>query len=255
MLKNLLLACGMVCGLAGVPAAAADGWPARLVCHDDVFVPYFMQNGGAVSGINVDILTEAAHRVGIAIEFRVTPWRRLESELARKSDAIDCAFALSRTPQREAYLEFGKVPMQPTEYALFVRADSGISQLDDLAGKTIGARAGFRLPDEIKAGAEAKRWRVEEVSSDSADFQKLALKRVDAVLADSFVGRYTMHQLGASGIKRLEPPLSRFDTYLVFRKSAYSAALAAAFDRAFLQMRQDGTMDRLNSSYWGPAAR
>ena len=247
-----------LCLALPAPAAAApatgDALPASLVCHDDVFVPYFMQNDGRIEGLNVDVLREAASRIGIAIAFRATPWRRLESELAKPGGTVDCAFAMSRTARREQYLEFGKVALQPTEYALFVRqgeATPSAMRLEDMAGKVIGVRAGFRLPDEIVAGAASGRWSLAEVPTDAVNFQKLALHRVDAVLADSYVGLYTLRQLKLPGIVRVAPPVTRFDTYLVFRKSSHSAALAAAFDRAFTRMRQDGTFARLTSSYLG----
>ena len=243
--------------LCAAPAGADDTLPARLVCHDDVFVPYFMQNQGRIEGLNVDVLREAASRLGIAIEFRAMPWRRLESELARPQGTVDCAFAMSRTPAREQYLEFGKVPLQPTEYALFVRqagASAAVSRLDDLAGKVIGVRAGFRLPEAIASGAAQGRWSIAEVPTDAANFQKLALRRIDAVLADGVVGQYTVKQLKLEGIARVATPASpsmRFDTYIVFRKNAASPALAAAFDRVFRQMRQDGTFARITSAYLG----
>lgn len=229
--------------------------PSRLVCYDDVFVPYFMETDGKATGLNVDIMSAAASRLGIAIEFRVMPWRRLEAELARPDGGVDCAFAMSHTPQREAYLEFGKVALQPTEYALFVRDEQpGIATLADLDNKIIGVRAGFRLPDQIKAGVARQRWQVEEVGSDSANFQKLALKRVDAVLADSLVGQYTLHQLGAQHIHQVALPLMRFDTYLVFRKGPGGAALAAAFDGALKSLQQDGIIERLSAAYLQPVA-
>ena len=243
--------------LLAAPARADDALPARLVCHDDLFVPYFMQNQGRIEGLNVDVLREAASRLGIAIEFRAMPWRRLESELARPQGTVDCAFAMSRTPAREQYLEFGKVPLQPTEYALFVRqagASAAVSRLDDLAGKVIGVRAGFRLPEAIASGAAQGRWSIAEVPTDAANFQKLALRRIDAVLADGVVGQYTVKQLKLEGIARVATPASpsmRFDTYIVFRKNAASPALAAAFDRVFRQMRQDGTFARITSAYLG----
>jgi len=241
--------------MAAAPASAPEALPARLVCHDDIFVPYVMLNQGHIEGLNVDILREAATRLGISIEFRVMPWRRLENELAKPQGSVDCAFAMSRTPQREQYLEFGKAPLQPTEYALFVRQPEGmtasVTKLDDLAGRVIGVRAGFRLPDAIAAGAAQGRWTLAEVPSDTANFQKLALRRVDAVLADSSVGLYTLKQLKLADIRRLVPPLTRFDTYLVFRKNAASPALAAAFDRELKRMRQDGTFARISAAYLG----
>lgn len=240
---------------APAPTPASEALPARLVCHDDVFVPYFMLNQGHIEGLNVDILREVATRLGIAIEFRVLPWRRLENELAKPQGSVDCAFAMSRTPQREQYLEFGKVPLQPTEYALFVRQPegtaAGVTKLDDLAGKVIGVRAGFRLPEAIATGAAQGRWTLAEVPTDTANFQKLALRRIDAVLANSSVGLYTLKQLKLSDIRRLTPPLTRFDTYIVFRKNASSPALAAAFDRELKRMRQDGTFARISAAYLG----
>jgi ABC-type amino acid transport substrate-binding protein len=250
-------------GLATLPAAAlappaavsatslpGAALPSRLTCYDDVFAPYVMQNAGVVSGLNVDILREAGARLGIAIDVAVMPWRRLESELARRQDsAVDCAFAFSRTPEREAFMEFGRVPMQPTEYALFVRADSPINGLQDMTGKTLGVRAAFRLPDVIRAGAAEKFWQLSEVGTDAANFQKLSLQRVDAVLADSVVGLYTIGQLKLGKLRRLTEPVARFDTYVVFKKSANSAALAAAFDHVFRQMQQDGAMLRLSAPY------
>lgn len=234
-----------------IPAQAAGaGLPARLDCYDDVFVPYFMPSGEQVIGLNVDIMREAASRLGIAIEFHLMPWRRLQVELARTDgDQVNCAFAMSRTPAREIYLEFGKVALQPTDYALFVRADARVGGLDDLYGKVIGARAGFRLPDSVKDGAERLRWRVEEVGTDSANFQKLALQRVDAVLADSFVGSFTLRQLGLRNVRRLAPSLMRFDTYLVFKKGRFAVALAEAFNGALRRMQQDGTIDRFSAAY------
>lgn len=254
-------------GMQGLPPASASAavataaataaapflpLPTRITCYDDVFAPYVMQNGGVVSGLNVDILKEAASRLGIAVTVDVMPWRRLETELARHQDSgVDCAFAFSRTAEREAYMEFGKIPLQPTEYALFVRTDSPITGLQDLAGKRLGVHAGFRLPDVIRAGVAEKFWQLSEVGTDAANFQKLALQRVDAVLADSVAGLYTIQQLKLGSLRRLPQPVARFDTYLVFKKNAGSAALAAAFDRVFRQMQQDGSMLRLSAPYVG----
>lgn len=245
----------LLCLLLSLTSSArAQALPARLVCHDDIFVPYFMQNGARIEGLNVDVLREAASRLGIAMEFRAMPWRRLETELAKPQGAVDCAFAMSRTPERERYLEYGKVPLQPTEYALFVRQASGGQaplRLDDMAGKVIGVRAGFRLPAAVALGVAEGRWTLAEVPTDSANFQKLALHRVDAVLANSTVGLYTIRQLKLGGIVPLAPALTRFDTFIVFRKSAMSPELASAFDRVLKQMRQDGSIARITTAYLG----
>ena len=249
MRRTWLILCSML-----VATNAFAALPDRLVCYDDLFTPYFMLQDGRYTGVYKDVLSEAAGRAGIVIEFRHMPWRRIESELERHG--IDCAFALSRTARREQYLDYGKVPLHPTEYVLFVRDEAGAAAgLEDLQGKTIGVRAGVRLPVEITAGVRAGRFKVSEINSDAVNFQKLKLRRVDAVLTDAFVGMYTLRQLNLPGVRQLSPSLMSFDTFVVFPKSMQSARLAAAFDRAFEDMRHDGSYERLTASYLNGLAR
>jgi polar amino acid transport system substrate-binding protein len=236
------------------PAAnAAPELPTHLVCYDDIFQPYFMQEGQKVTGLNVDMIAEAGRRAGIAVEFRQIPFKRLELELAQgKASNIECGFSFSRTEAREKYMTFGKVPIQPTEYTLFVRTEqSGIETLDALTGKVIGVRSGFRLPDVIAEGAKDRHWHIDDVGSDDVNFKKLALKRVDAVLTNRDVGLYTLRELKMSGIHPLSPPLSYLDTYMVFPKSDKAELLAAVFDQAFSAMSTDGTTKRLREKYLG----
>jgi polar amino acid transport system substrate-binding protein len=237
-----------------IPAAnAAPDLPAHLVCYDDIFQPFFMQESGKITGLNVDLIAEAGHRLGIAIEFRQIPFKRLELELSQgKASNVNCGFTFSRTEAREKYMTFGKVPIQPTEYTLFVRTEQpGIESLDDLAGKVIGVRSGFRLPDAIVDGIRARHLHIDDVGSDESNFKKLALKRVDAVLTNRDVGLYTLRELKIENIHPMSPSLTHLDTYMVFPKNDTAETLAAAFDRAFSAMAADGTIKRLREKYLG----
>lgn len=236
-----------------LPAQAQDGVPKRVVCYDDLFEPFFMQQGGKYFGLSADTILEAGRRAGIQVELRKMPWRRLESELAKRK--IACAFALSHTPERDEYLDFGKVPLNPTDYVVFVREESAVRTLDDLKGKTIGIRAGVRIAEGIAQGNKEGRWNLSAVGTDAANFQKLALGRVDAVVTDLTGGLYTLKQIGMLGVRRLQPPLMHYDTYMVFPKGEHSAALAAAFDHALDKMRQDGTTERIMERYLGAPTR
>ena len=121
-------------------SAIAQKLPRTLVCYDDIFEPFFMMAGDDFTGINVDLVAEAARRSGIAVTFQKMPFRRLEFELSRGRDSrVDCGFAFSKTAPREKNMLFGQVPIQPTDYTLFVRDESpGITSINDLDGKVIG---------------------------------------------------------------------------------------------------------------------
>jgi ABC-type amino acid transport substrate-binding protein len=240
-------------GLTASPADAASQLPAYLVCYDDIFQPFFMQDGDKFTGLNVDLVAEAGRRIGITVEFRQIPFKRLELELSQGNVAnIECGFSFSRTEAREKYLTFGKVPIQPTDYTLFVRTGkNGIETLDALSGKVIGVRAGFRLPDAIAQGIRDNHWRIDEANSDDVNFKKLILGRVDAVLTNRDVGLYTLRELKMDGVHPIWPPVTHLDTYMVFPKKQNSEMLAAAFDNAFSSMVADGTIERLREKYLG----
>jgi len=229
----------------------AQKLPRTLVCYDDIFEPFFMMAGDEIVGINVDIVTEAARRSGIAVSFQKMPFRRLEFEISRgRNSRVACGFAFSKTTLREKNMLFGQVPVQPTDYTLFVRDESpGITSIKNLDGKVIGVRSGFRLPDGLAQGAVNNRWRIDDVDNEEVNFKKLVLKRVDAVLTSHDAGMYTLHKLKISGVRKLTPVLMHFETYMVFPVTDDSKALAAAFDEAITDMIADGTYARLREKY------
>ncbi|MDK2126686.1 substrate-binding periplasmic protein [Parachitinimonas caeni] len=237
--------------LAFASSAGAAEPIRKIVCHNDVLAPYFMRNGPTFNGINVDMLVEAAKRLSIPLEIKEMPWKRVEFEL-QKSPAgeVECAFAFSRTPAREQYMEYTNVVMQRTEYVLFVRKGAGIKGLKDLEGKTIGVRRGFRQPDAIAEGAANGRFQTEEAGSDTSNFQKLSLGRIDAVMINFDVGMYMLKEMGLAGsIQPIGPSLFHLDNFLVFGKGKGLSHLIPLFDREFERMQQDGSYARIRARY------
>lgn len=227
---------------AALTRAAAD--PATpLVCYTDTFPPYVIRQGEAVSGIDVDMLRDVATKLGIKLEVRLMPWKRLEAELEKGAgSAIECAFSFSHTPDRETYLQFGKTPLHITAYTLFVRKElaSKTTTLMDLYGSTIGVRRGFHLPDELQTAVKSGLVQIEETDQEEANFRKLNSGRLDAVLSNLDVGRYTLIRLGF-GLKDIMPiqrPLTFLPTFLVFGGSKDQTALMARFDKALAQYQK-----------------
>ncbi|MBL8520628.1 MAG: transporter substrate-binding domain-containing protein [Betaproteobacteria bacterium] len=233
---------------ASTPEAGRPG--RQLTCYNDRLVPYFMREGGQFVGINADLMREAARRVGITLVFRDMPWKRLEAEIAKGAHSqVDCAFAFSRTPAREKYMEFGREVLQRTEYVLFVHESTRYGSLDDLRGRRIGVRRGFRLPDKLEEGARRGQFVLEEIGDDAANFRKLAAGRLDAVMINLDVGRYVSRELGMTRLRVLLPPLGYLDNHLVFTKGKGHTSLLGAFDKALAAMRQDGSVERIRARY------
>ncbi|WP_374351433.1 substrate-binding periplasmic protein [Chitinimonas sp.] len=222
----------------------------KLTCYNDVLEPYFIRDGDRFIGLNADVMVEAAKRIGIALELREMPWKRLEEEIKRGSASlVECAFAFSRMPAREAYMEYTNVVMQKAQYVLFIRNESSYRSLDDLNGKVIGIHRGFRLPDAVKDGAAAGRFTLEEVATDRTNFLKLAAGRIDAVMINYDVGMYLLGQMNQRGVRALQPPLAYLDNYLVFTRGKGLSNLIPMFDKAIADIQQDGTYARLRKRY------
>jgi polar amino acid transport system substrate-binding protein len=178
------------------------------------------------------------------------PFKRIESEMQRGAESgVECAFAFSRTVQRERYMVYTAAVLQDADYVLFVRDDSGIHGLEDLKGKTIGVRRGYRLPEAIATGATGGVFQLEEVAGDDTNFSKLGSRRIDAVLIQRDVGIYMLHKMHRQNIRALTPPVEHLENHLVFTRGKPAAELAPRFDSAIAAIRQDGTYARLRARY------
>ena len=91
------------------------------VVSDDDFPPYsFIDSDKKVKGIDVDLLHEMAKRLGIEVNIKLVPWKRLLL-MTEKGDIFG-AFSLFKTPARELFSLF----THPVHYSTFVLFTSKI---------------------------------------------------------------------------------------------------------------------------------
>jgi polar amino acid transport system substrate-binding protein len=240
----MLILCAVSNALAQAPAPAPAPAPAisHLDCVADVYPPYTVETGGVVSGLGADLLVEAGRRTGLDIVVKILPFARIENELKRAgASSVACAYAFSRTPEREAYMLFSNVPLSVTSYVLYARTGKthGVyAGVQALQGTRIGVRLAFRVPDALKQAAERGELTLEPVNDDELNFRKLALGRLDYVLINQDVGETLLRRLQLSDIKAMRPAVAEFPTYVVFNKGLEQAvAWRNAVDRGILATR------------------
>ncbi|MDI1312737.1 PAS domain S-box protein [Prosthecobacter sp.] len=111
------------------------------VVTDDNLPPYvFRNNEGELQGIIIDQWRAWEKRTGVTAEIHGMDWndavRRMK---AGEFDVIDAVF---KTPERTAYLDFGK-PYATIEVPIFFRSSiTGINNLSSLHGFPVAARLG-----------------------------------------------------------------------------------------------------------------
>ena len=238
--------------VAGTLALPSRGEVKELVCYSDTFAPFVIAKGEDIRGIDVDTIAEAGKRVGIKVQFKILPWVRLEREIALGAESnVDCAFAYTLTPARQAYMDFTSIPVKLTELVLFTRRGSfdTFQGFDMLKGKSIGVRRGFKIPAALSTLVDQGSIKLEEVNEDTQNFEKLKRGRLDAVLSNLEVGEATLKQLGAADVMVLAPPVLITPTYLVFNKAKKLSALAPLFDKGIRSVVTDGTYRKIKAQY------
>jgi polar amino acid transport system substrate-binding protein len=238
--------------LACLLAPASWSQARTITCYSDVFAPFVTLEGSEIRGIDVDIIAEAGRRVGITVNFRLLPWVRLERDisLGAASD-VECAFAYTVTDLRKTYMDFTTVPVKLTELSIFARRGrfESFKGIEDLKGKTIGIRRGFKMPAAMQAMVDQGSIKLEEVNSDQQNFEKLARDRIHAIFSNREVGLETLEQLGRTDIIALTPSVQVTPTYLVFNKAKGLADLLPLFDKAFKAIATDGTYRKIRARY------
>ena len=242
----------VLAAICAVIAAPSWGQSRELVCYSDDFAPYVIVDGEEIRGIDVDTIAEAGKRIGIKVQFKVLPWVRLEREIALGAEsAVECAFAYTLTPERQAYMDFTSVPVKLTELVLFARRGSfeSFQSFDMLKGKRIGVRRGFKIPATLKALIDKGEVKLEEVNVDLQNFEKLSRGRLDAVLSNHEVGDQTLKNMAVSNVVALSPPVLVTPTYLVFNKAKNLSALVPLFDKGLKSLVADGTSRKIKARY------
>lgn len=224
----------------------------ELTCYSDVFAPFVIQDGDTVRGIDVDTVQEAARRAGIKVNFRLLPWVRLEREIALgASSEVVCAFAYTLTDARRAYMDFTTVPLKLTELVLFVQKGSldAFKGFDDLKGKRVGIRRGFKMPAALQSMVERGDLDLEESNHDDANFEKLSRGRLFAILSNRDVGMESLERIGKSNVVALSPSVQVTPTYLVLNKAKELGALIAPLDKGLRSLTADGTYRAIRARY------
>ncbi len=220
-----------------------------LTCYSTVFAPFVIERNGEVKGVDVDVVKEAGRRIGINIDFKLKPWKRLEQEI--KIGKVACLAAYFRTKEREAYLDYTHVPLHITAYTLFAhrKALRTFGSLADLKGWDIGVNRGFKTTPDFKQAVEEGWLKRHDVENEQQSIRMIQLNRLQAMLTNYHVGLYNIKHAGATDIEAMLPSIDSTPAYLVFSKKSNKSRLVPLFDEALFNLLKDGTYQTIFDRY------
>ncbi|MBJ7313968.1 substrate-binding periplasmic protein [Rugamonas sp. CCM 8940] len=238
-------------GAVDIRTAAQDATAPKFVAQHGV-------GGHQVGGLCIDIL-HAIERLDPELRFVGTqhwlPVPRVEAGVA--AGTLDVACALLRTPEREARFHFIEPALFPANFYLAVRADDQVRVKDWDDVRRLGEQGtvlvmhGFGIAQRLKRIGGL---RVDDGGNDSVtNFNKLLAGR----------GRFYLHrapgiqwEISRAGmdnrIKLLSPPILSEGLYMVASRKL-PAERVERMRLAIVQLRGDGTLERLRVKWEGEA--
>lgn len=203
------------------------------------FPPYNYISDEKYIGTDIDILTVAARRMDVRMNFVPLPWPRVLLALERYE--ADALFQLAPIPKR--FVDWHMAgPMRITRQVFVVRKDSGIrdiTRLEDLAGLSVGVVNEFHYTPEFNS---SRHFIHEGSVDDRTSLRKLLLNRADLIVGGEANLRYAINKSGASDLVRILPtPLVDQDRYVGFRRDPGGRAKSVLMQQALTEMALDGT--------------
>lgn len=229
---------------AAAPPTINEG--VLTVCTDSPYPPMEFEKNGEFTGFDIELMRAVADELGgLTVEVNNTGFDPITSGTALESDQCDIAAAsITITPEREEFIAFTE-PYFDAEQSLLVKKDSGLTSLEDLAGKRIAVQSGTTG----KKYAEENAPDSEIVAFDNPGDIFLALEAgdVEAVVQDLVVN-------GPRAVK--DTSVEVVETYSTdeqygFALSKDNTELLEAVNTALDNLRSDGTYDDLFKEWFG----
>lgn len=205
--RMAVLAAGMAVCMLGASAMAADTF---TVGFDAEYPPFgYMDKNGEYTGFDLELAQAVCDLEGWDLVKQPINWDSKDLEL--NSGNIDCIWNGFTMNGREEQYEFSK-PYVDNSQVIVVGKDSGITTLEDLAGKTVGVQAASAaldvLSDEEAQKALADTFgTLQEFGDYNQAFTELQAGSLDALAMDIGVANYQIKNRG-EGFVILEEELN-----------------------------------------------
>ncbi|HET6500207.1 MAG TPA: ABC transporter substrate-binding protein [Amycolatopsis sp.] len=239
----------LVVALTGCGATSAGstsgGSNALRVAINPGFVPFEQIDAGKLTGFDVDLAGELAHRLGrTGATFDQMPFTSLLAAVSSGRDEVAISGILD-TPDRRKQVSFS----QPYVYDSFVistkSSNDSVKDISSLANATVAVQVGT-IPEQFVRQQLPHATIVTTQDTPSA-FQLVAQGRADAVITDAPVAGYYVAHL--PGLKILPTPLNQGQPIAVVLPP--QSKLRQQVDTALGAMESDGTLPKLRQTWFG----
>ncbi|MFD2729613.1 amino acid ABC transporter substrate-binding protein [Enterococcus camelliae] len=245
------------CGKSEKSTESAADKKTVVVGLDDTFVPMgFKDDSGKIVGFDVDLAKAVFALTDTKVKFQSIDWSMKETELANGTiDMIWNGYTVN--DERKKKVTFSDTYMKNTQI-LVTKKSSGITNVEEMKGKVLGAQEGSSGYSVFTKQAEVLKNRVKDqdatlYASFNEAFIDLEHGRIDGLLVDNVYAGYYLKQAGKlADYDLIATPYAQEDFAVGVRKG--DTKLAKKINEGFKTLKENGKYDEIAKKWFGDEA-
>ncbi|GJI93426.1 cystine ABC transporter substrate-binding protein [Duganella caerulea] len=215
-------------------------------------LPWITEEDGVYGGAYTEIARELARRAGLTLQIKPCPLKRCQFML--EQGTADIMIGLRETPRRDTFLYFLQTPYREhsADRVFYVRKDGNVTINDyaDIAPLRIGTKWGAEYLRRFDRDWSVQRDPAKDME---ANFRKLALGRIDAVLIPEDQGDALVSALHLDG--QLEKAAFRMPSdgqprSIAVSRTSVSPERLAALESAMHDMQKAGALTAIYKRHY-----
>ncbi len=253
-MKKLVKVLPLVLALSAASSAFAAVPSTLKIGTDPTYAPFESKNAkGELVGFDIDLAKELCKRINTQCTFVESDFDALIPSLkAKKIDAI--ISSLSITEKRQLEIAFTDKLYAANARLIAPKGSKLLPTVDALKGKSVGVLQGTTQEAYANAMWQPKGITVVPYQNQDLVYADLASGRIDAAFQDEVAGSDGFlkqppgkdYAFAGSSVK--DDKFFGVGTGMGLRKT--DTELKAALDKAFAEMRKDGTYDKFAKKYF-----
>lgn len=206
------------------------------------FPPFENLNGTEAEGFEVEFLNAIAEHMGLEANWVNSKFDTIVPQIQTGGKSDLGASGITITDERLEQVDFTD-PIVDVNQSITVLKDSGITSVDDLAGKKIGAQSGTTGYDWAAENVpDAEMVAFDEMT---AVFAALEAGQIDAVAVDLPVANHYVKGYDDQEVIEEIPTGEQYGVAV----SKENPALLAAVNKAIAELRDNGTYDQIADAW------
>lgn len=179
--------------------------PSYLIGGDREYPPYEFLQDGQATGFNVDLMRAVADVMGFDIQIELGPWNDIRQKL--ENGEIDAVTGMAYSPERDQFFDFA-IPHSVISFDIFVRLNSEIRGVEDLAGHKVIVQQGGIMDDYLKR-MDFPEQDIIRVTNVKDALQTLSTGGGDCAMLNKMQAYYFIKDLGLTNLESIQADLEQ----------------------------------------------